>query len=59
MSSERHHPNEIIRFDIGWAVIVSLSLALVVRRHTKPDGPGVKHADYVHGVQAVVYFYRP
>lgn len=56
MSSERHHPNEIIRFDIGWAIIVSL--ALVVHRHTRPDGPRVKLADHVYGVQAVVHFYR-
>ena len=26
MSSERHYPNEIIRLDIGWPVIVSLAL---------------------------------
>jgi hypothetical protein len=57
MPFERHHPNEIIRFDTGWAVIVSL--ALVVHRHTKPDGPCVKLTDHVYGVQAVVYFYRP
>jgi hypothetical protein len=57
MPFERHHPNEIIRFDTGWAVIVSL--ALVVNRHTKPDGPCVKLTDHVYGVQAVVYFYRP
>lgn len=57
MSSERHHPNEIIRFDIGRAVIVSP--ALVAHRHTKPDDPRVKLTDHVYGVQAVVYFYRP
>ena len=34
MPSERHHQNEIIRFDIGWAVIVSLVLA--VHRYMKP-----------------------
>ena len=56
ISPERHHPNEIIRFDIGWAIIVSL--ALVVHRHTKPDSPRVKLTDHVYGVQAVVYFYR-
>jgi hypothetical protein len=26
MSSERHHPNEIVRFDTGRAVIVGLAL---------------------------------
>ena len=57
MSSERHRPNEIIRFDIGWAIIVSL--ALVIHRHTKADCPRVKLTDHVYGVQAVVYFYRP
>ncbi len=35
MSSERHHPNEIIRLDIGRSVIVSLCVSGTVHWHTK------------------------
>jgi hypothetical protein len=58
MSSERHHQDEIIRFDIGWAVIVSPSRWYA--QLTNPDDRArVKPTDHVYGVQAVVYFHRP